>query len=226
MSKQFLLATDLSFIGFNIGLKAQHIAHTFEATLHIVHVIEPPVLYGYDFAANEALLKTRLHDAQKSLTIFSQELGISSNLQHLVMGMTKVKILDVARSIKAELIILGSHGVSGYTHALGSTAQSIVNTASCDVLTINVKSLSPLVKPKNESYFVHPGLESPSHFKPGYVHSLAPKLKDVAQHHEGPKHSGSKKGIAQALRPKPGLRPPHTPYGRPSGDKEDENNED
>jgi nucleotide-binding universal stress UspA family protein len=46
-------------------------------------------------------------------------------------------IVDVARELGADLIVMGTHGRRGVRRALiGSIAESVVRTASCPVLTI------------------------------------------------------------------------------------------
>ena len=49
-------------------------------------------------------------------------------------------IVDSAKSLRADLIVMSTHGRTGMTHLLlGSVAERVVRTASCPVLTIRVK---------------------------------------------------------------------------------------
>ncbi len=46
-------------------------------------------------------------------------------------------IVQVAREINADLILLGTHGYKGLTHAvMGSVAEHVVRKAPCPVLTL------------------------------------------------------------------------------------------
>jgi len=49
-------------------------------------------------------------------------------------------IVDTAKSIKADLIVLSTHGRTGFSHLLmGSVAERVVRTAECPVLTLRAK---------------------------------------------------------------------------------------
>jgi len=52
-------------------------------------------------------------------------------------GKPFVEIITTAREMKASLIIMGTHGLTGIAHALlGSTAEKVVRKAPCPVLTV------------------------------------------------------------------------------------------
>jgi nucleotide-binding universal stress UspA family protein len=64
------------------------------------------------------------------------------------VGATHVEICDTAEQIDADLIVIGTHGRGGLTHALlGSVAEKVVRKAPCPVLT---------VRPQMHSTFAHP----------------------------------------------------------------------
>lgn len=48
------------------------------------------------------------------------------------------KIIDVAKSETADLIVVGSHGRHGLGLLLGSTANGVLHRAECDVLTVRI----------------------------------------------------------------------------------------
>jgi universal stress protein A len=49
-------------------------------------------------------------------------------------------IVDTAKALKAGLIVMSTHGRTGMKHLLlGSTAERVVRTATCPVLTMRVK---------------------------------------------------------------------------------------
>lgn len=45
-------------------------------------------------------------------------------------------ICETARSLRTDLVIIGSHGYSGIDHLLGTTAAKVVNHAPCSVLVV------------------------------------------------------------------------------------------
>ena len=52
-------------------------------------------------------------------------------------GPARTGILDVAREIGADLIVMGTHGRSGFQHALlGSVAERVVHHSPCPVLVV------------------------------------------------------------------------------------------
>jgi nucleotide-binding universal stress UspA family protein len=63
-------------------------------------------------------------------------------------GATHTEICAAADDIGADLIVIGTHGRSGWSHALlGSVAEKVVRKAPCPVLT---------VRPQMHSTFAHP----------------------------------------------------------------------
>ena len=57
------------------------------------------------------------------------------------VGDTSEAILQTARRLKAGLIVMGTHGRSGFAHmVLGSVAERVVRTAPCAVLTVRESS--------------------------------------------------------------------------------------
>jgi len=45
-------------------------------------------------------------------------------------------ICDAARTLRADLVVIGSHGYSGIDRLLGTTAAKVVNHAPCSVLVV------------------------------------------------------------------------------------------
>lgn len=65
-----------------------------------------------------------------------------------VFGATANEICAAAEELDADLIVIGTHGRSGLSHALlGSVAEKVVRKAPCPVLT---------VRPQMHSTFAHP----------------------------------------------------------------------
>jgi nucleotide-binding universal stress UspA family protein len=59
---------------------------------------------------------------------------------HLLSGYSSTEILRLANEIPLDLIVMGSHGLTGLAHVLfGSTADRVVRRAPCSVLTVRPK---------------------------------------------------------------------------------------
>ena len=68
-------------------------------------------------------------------------------VQKSVLGVTFVEIVRFARETEADLIVMGTHGRSGLSHALlGSVTEKVLRKAPCPVLA---------VRPESHT-FVHP----------------------------------------------------------------------
>jgi nucleotide-binding universal stress UspA family protein len=54
----------------------------------------------------------------------------------VAIGVPWQAICETAHSLEAELIVIGSHGYSGFDRLLGTTAAKVVNHAHCSVLVV------------------------------------------------------------------------------------------
>lgn len=53
--------------------------------------------------------------------------------------MPKLVILEQAKKLHTDLIVMGSHGRHGISLLLGSTANGVIHHAQCDVFVVRVK---------------------------------------------------------------------------------------
>lgn len=152
MYKHILFATDLIPESLAVGQRALAVAKLFNAKFSILHVIEPPVTYrDHSAVYSEAFKELTTHGAE-SLQEFGKKLGIDVKNQYLNIGTPKFEISDKAKEIDADLIVVASHGAGGFRHAMGSTSQGIINAIPCDILILNINTLSP-VKTKDDRIF-------------------------------------------------------------------------
>jgi nucleotide-binding universal stress UspA family protein len=120
------------------------LATQFGAELTIIHVINEPVdLRGFyvPHISFEQLEKEIEESAVKMMESFcSSKLGGFTNYQTaIVTGIPSDEITAAAAKIDASLIVLGTHGRTGLDRILfGSTAERVVRSASCPVLTVRL----------------------------------------------------------------------------------------
>lgn len=137
-----LFASDLSPESLHMGKKARAIANDNNATLSITHVMDyGPLIYGggeFAIPLDTTLEKTLEKQAQLSLSKQGEELAIPEAQQWILIGDTKNEIIQLAQTIHADLIVIGAHDRHGFALLLGSTANSIIHSLPCDVLTIRV----------------------------------------------------------------------------------------
>lgn len=136
--KHILIATD--FTDDNIVKKADELAKQMGAKLSIVHVVEPLPGYGYAFIGSSEIEVQLVDEVKKQLATLGKTYKIPPEHQHIGLGPTKVEINRIAEENHVDLIIVGSHGRHGLASLLGATANAVIHSATCDVLTIRIKA--------------------------------------------------------------------------------------
>lgn len=140
---RIVVALDLSAASQQVAQRARAIAEHCRASLSIVHVFEylPPIdvadmpLGSAGVFVDESELKA-IH--QQRLDAFVEKLGIEGATHTLLEGVAKTEIVRHAEHIRADLIVLGSHGRHGIGLLLGSTANAVLHHAPCDVLAVRI----------------------------------------------------------------------------------------
>ena len=78
------------------------------------------------------MLRARLEEAGLADKVRGDGLTVHSRV---IEGIPYKAIIDFAAEWKADLIVMGTHGRTGLSHALtGSVAERVVRTAHCPVL--------------------------------------------------------------------------------------------
>jgi nucleotide-binding universal stress UspA family protein len=141
-----LFATDFSENSEHAFAYALSLATTYGARLLILHVINEPVdLRGFyvPHISFETLEKEIEEGAEKMMEKFCHtHLGDFSNVETKVLsGVPADEVVKYAQEVKASLIVLGTQGRRGLDHFLfGSTAERVVRTAHCPVMTVRMPS--------------------------------------------------------------------------------------
>lgn len=134
-AKKILFPTDFSHTGDASLRLATALARDSGAELLIVHVQEPPMAYGggelYYGVPNPAV-----EDLERMLAAVKPT-DPNVRYQHrLATGDPASAIVRLAEEEKADLIVMGTHGRTGFFRLLmGSVAEAIVRRAKCPVLT-------------------------------------------------------------------------------------------
>jgi universal stress protein A len=121
--------------------RAVALAKESNATLNIIHVMEP--IYTYGTSKNETILEIEKNIANDARRVFEDLISgynLSSDQLILETGSPKLVIVERAKKLNIDLIIVGSHTVSKFDRLLGSTANGVINHAHCDVLAIRTTS--------------------------------------------------------------------------------------
>jgi nucleotide-binding universal stress UspA family protein len=147
--KKILCPTDFSEPSFEALSAAQELAQHFSAELVLVHAVAPvprvSVTEAPEVSGNPHDLNVPLHmekleeEAQKRLKKLADErLSKDGRVQQIVVhGRAADEIVKVAESERVDLIVLATHGETGWGQFLfGSVAEKVVRTAGHPVLTI------------------------------------------------------------------------------------------
>jgi nucleotide-binding universal stress UspA family protein len=142
--RKILVPVDFSAYSLESLDYAVELARRFEATIGIVYVYQPTSYAVPDsfelfspsqLAAMESEFERRLQ-ATRDEVVAS---GIENVETRLLMGMPATEIVSYAEANAYDLIVMGTHGRSGFGHALlGSVAEKVVRQAPCPVLTVRL----------------------------------------------------------------------------------------
>jgi nucleotide-binding universal stress UspA family protein len=143
--KRILHPTDFSPAAEPAFEYALHAAKRDDATLVLMHVIEPispladEVYVALKHAAREATEKTaRTHF--DSLLARAKTADVEA-FDLLRDGRPAEEIVNAAVSDSADLIVMGTHGRRGLRRfVVGSVAQQVVASAPCPVVTVRMKT--------------------------------------------------------------------------------------
>ncbi len=81
-------------------------------------------------------MRERLNEQLQEFSRSVDTKGVSIDV-HLLDGVPYVEITHAARELKADLVVIGTHGRTGLAHLLlGSVAERVVRTCEAPVLTI------------------------------------------------------------------------------------------
>ncbi|HEX8960097.1 MAG TPA: universal stress protein [Geobacteraceae bacterium] len=142
--EKILFATDFSENSEHAFDYALALARKFGSRLTIIHVINEPVdLRGFyvPHISFEKLEKEIEEGAEKMMQKFCRtKIKDFTNYETLIVaGIPYEEILKKADADKASLIVMGTQGRKGIDHFLfGSTAERVVRTAKCPVMTIHM----------------------------------------------------------------------------------------
>jgi nucleotide-binding universal stress UspA family protein len=111
-------------------------------TVYLIHVLEPPAYLLPPPSAPLFFERNRREDAELRLKRLADALkrrlgdAVTVRIEHMT-GLADVQICKTADRVRAHLIIVGSHGRSGFRRALvGSIAERVARLARRPVLIV------------------------------------------------------------------------------------------
>jgi nucleotide-binding universal stress UspA family protein len=138
---RILCPVDLSDVSDHAIDHATLIASWYKSRITALHVLNPVLVPGTEFALVGGNPATVL--SEDEITGVREEVArrfhtSAVDVDVLVRtGSPANDILERARSLPADLIVIGTHGVGGFQHlVLGSVTEKILRQAICPVLTV------------------------------------------------------------------------------------------
>lgn len=144
--ERILIATDDSECSKKALQHGHFLATAMGASVALVHVIEPaaPTNYGADpLMGQQPLIIPETTEIQEENSrslleeISKKFTGVKEIFTFSRIGTPKQEILDLAGEWAADLIIMGTHGRTGFDHFIsGSVSESVIRKANCPVLVV------------------------------------------------------------------------------------------
>lgn len=138
--QRILCPTDFSETSAHAIAHATAIARWYGASLTVLHVYEailgsiPGFAGGPDEIPPAEL--SRIREKMSVSCAAATAAGIRADVV-VEPGQPAVSILDCAAKVRADLIVIGTHGLGGFEHlVLGSVAERVLRKAGCAVLTV------------------------------------------------------------------------------------------
>lgn len=146
--KHLLLAVDFTPEAEPVIEKAMQLRTLYQARLSLVHVLDyvpqtvelMPSSYPGDMILPEAfgLEDQSIDVARGYMDELAERLDVPPEDRHIQVGSTGRALQSAADELGVDLVILGGHGRHGLKALFGSTAKSIVQGLSCDVLCVRI----------------------------------------------------------------------------------------
>lgn len=149
--KKILVPCDFSTTAINAFRFALDVAKQSTSSVHLLFVVELPVLHDSMLMPALYFEKAFMADlklsAQKRLDklIAKYNKGNTNVTSYVDFGATNKMIRDYAKKQAVDMIIMGSHGASGIREfVIGSNAAKIVRTSAVPVIVIKDKITGPI----------------------------------------------------------------------------------
>jgi nucleotide-binding universal stress UspA family protein len=141
--RKIVVPTDFSNDAGSALEYATSLAKAFGASIHLVHAYQLAVAATpWEFSYPAGLLEDIRKHAEEGIAQLSQQLraqGIEVT-NEVAVGPASVAIVDAAERQHADLIVMGTRGLTGLKHVvLGSVAERTLRHSPCPVLTVKAK---------------------------------------------------------------------------------------
>jgi len=141
--RRILLATDFSPPADLAYAYAAGLSRALPARMLILNVLEGPPGLDREFPVNTVFLKQMQEESDRELEKLARAAGKGGIAYETrqVYGQPAACVAKVAEEVRATLIVMGTHGRTGWDRLLlGSAAEAVVREAPCPVLTVRLSA--------------------------------------------------------------------------------------
>jgi len=138
--KHILVGLDLSPESQQVADRVKLLfAHT-DTKISVCHILEPLAFtYGGDIPVDLSDVQLQLEQqAKERLASICEPLNVADENQLVILGQPATEMRRLARERDIDLIVVGSHGRHGLALIFGSTSNSVLHGAPCDVLAVRI----------------------------------------------------------------------------------------
>jgi len=140
--KKIIVPVDFSPASKNAFRHALRFAQDFGSELTVLYVLAPAPSFARS-PSGPGFSERDLLSAEKNLRALitsAENLGIEQAGFSVRIGVPSHEIVEFAKDADADLIVIATHGYTGWKHfCIGSTAERVVRAAPCSVLVVREK---------------------------------------------------------------------------------------
>jgi nucleotide-binding universal stress UspA family protein len=146
-----LVPVDFSACSLAALQHAVALASPRRGTIHLLHVVDPTAGGLGEMESIATGVLARFQERLTRLTHATHVRDVKTEV-HVAVGSVEDEILDTVDRHHVDVIVMGTHGRSGWGHLLlGSITERVVRRASCPVLTVKERRSVA----RQEEAFVH-----------------------------------------------------------------------
>jgi universal stress protein A len=135
-----LVGLDLSPESQQVVDRVKFLFSDTDIKISVCHILEPLAFtYGGDIPVDLSDVQIQLEQqAKERLDALADQLNVAEENRHVLLGQPAKEMHRIASEDAVDLIIVGSHGRHGLALIFGSTSNSVLHGASCDVLAVRI----------------------------------------------------------------------------------------
>lgn len=141
--KKFLVTVDFSEVTDDVIESALAFVRALKGKVTLLNIVQPPIVPSTDYALPVGIMQEANAAAEKRARTklagyarMFQKAGVACET-HVRTGPPVALILREAKRIRADFIVMGSHGHGKlYDFLVGSTASGVIKRAGCGVILL------------------------------------------------------------------------------------------